>query len=93
MSTNPNSMDQSSTGGAQFSSEGLYDSSDLQEDTSLKVQLGEHLDRDTRRSLAGGEGMPTNAIMSFVKRNPIPLALAAGGLIWLLTSGSRRFRR
>lgn len=71
---------------------GLYSSTDTQEDSSLRVQLGEHLDPSTRGALESGPTtMTPNAIMDFVKRNPVPLALAAGGLLWLLTS--RRWRR
>jgi len=95
MSWNPNATDRSANS-TQFGDAGLYDPTNTQEDSSLKVQLGEHLDPQTRSSLESGQSPMTGSLdsmMQFVKRNPIPLALAAGGLVWLLMSGSRRFRR
>jgi len=83
-----------------FGGEGLYDSpEDIAEATAesgpLTATLGEHLDSSTLNALQGDDqstteqsGMQQTARSWFdvVKRNPIPIALALGGIAWLVAS-------
>ena len=56
------------------------------EDASLKVPITEHLDSETKESLADEQG----SVWDFAKRNHVPTLLAVGGIVWLLTALVRR---
>lgn len=81
---------------ADFGNDGLYRSPASEEAAPLKVQLGEHLDSVTKRSLQGTRiskgdfGSEGHSFSSFLKRYPLPLLLTLGGAIWLWTSRSGR---
>lgn len=70
-----------------FGGEGLYESTGMEQESSLKVRLGDHLDSVTRGSLQMAQRSSSSAF-DFIRSNPIPVLLAIGGLVWLL--GSRR---
>jgi hypothetical protein len=72
-----------------FGGEGLYESSGVEEESSLKVQLGDQLDEITRRSLQATQ-RSAGSMLDVVRSNPIPVLLAVGGLVWLLASRNRR---
>ena len=67
----------------------LYDSADASDSTTLKVQLGEHLDSATRRSLQVAQRSSSSAL-DFLRRNPVPLLIAVGSLVWLVAARNRR---
>jgi hypothetical protein len=70
--------------------EGLYESTGMEQESSLKVRLGDHLDSVTRESMQMAQRSSSSAL-DFVRSNPIPVLLALGGLVWLLASRRRRF--
>jgi hypothetical protein len=72
-----------------FGGNDLSDSANAGDQTTLKVQLGEHLDSATRRSLQVAQRSSRSA-SDFLTRNPIPLLIALGGLVWLIAARSRR---
>jgi hypothetical protein len=81
----------------QFGGDGLYDStgavehSDAEQGTSLKVQLGEHLDGATRGSLQAAEGS-ASSIFEFARRHPISILVAVGGIAAIFAALNRRGR-
>lgn len=76
-----------------FGADSLYESTpdapETGEDASLKVPLTEHLDSETKQSLEGKQG-PQSSIWDFAKRKHVPILLAVGGIVWLLTALVRR---
>lgn len=89
MSSNP--PDSQRSRNSTHAGNGSYGSTPTQGAEPLKVQLGEHLDSATRRSLQSAQ-RPGSSMFEIAKRNPVPLLLAVGGLVWMLTS-LRGFRR
>ncbi len=72
-----------------FGGEGLYESTGTEEATSLKVRLGDHLDSMTQGSLQVAR-RSTGPMVDVLKQNPLAVALAVAGFVWLLTSQRRR---
>lgn len=72
-----------------FGGEGLYESTGMEEESSLKVRLGEQLDSATRRSLQMAQSS-TNSAVEFVRRNPVPVVLAIAGVALLVAAMSWR---
>jgi hypothetical protein len=87
MSSTPNPPDRPHDP-TRFGGEGLYESTGMEQETSLKVRLGDHLDSVTRESMQMAQRSSTSTL-DFVRSNPIPVLLAVGGLVWLLASRRR----
>ena len=75
-----------------FGGEGLYDESAVQEAEPLKAPLGEQIDQATRQSIQA-VNRTGQTLWNTVRRNPIPVALALGGLAYLFVSMARRSTR
>ena len=88
MSSTPNPPDRPHNP-THFGGEGLYESTGMEQESSLKVRLGDHLDSVTRGSLQMAQRSSTSTL-DFIRSNPIPVLLAVGGLAWLLASRRRR---
>ena len=88
MSSTPNPPDRPHNP-THFGGEGLYESTGMEQESSLKVRLGDHLDSVTRGSLQRAQRSGTSTL-DFIRSNPIPVLLAVGGLAWLLASRRRR---
>lgn len=88
MSPTPNPPERPSNA-AHLEGEGLYDSTGMEQESSLKVRLGDHLDSFTRGALQTSQRGNTSAL-GFIRSNPIPVLLAVGGLVWLFASRRRR---
>ena len=87
MSSTPNPPDRPHDP-THFGGEGLYESTGMEQESSLKVQLGDHLDSITRESMQMAPRSSTSTL-DFIRSNPIPVLLAVGGLVWLLASRRR----
>jgi hypothetical protein len=87
MSSNPSDLERPHNP-THFGGEGLYDSAEVESDSSLKVSLGDHLDPSTRRSLAseqrGGFAVSSGGV------NRLPLFLALGSAACLVAYVARR---
>ena len=75
--------------------DGQYDGTVLQDDTSLKAQLKDHLDSATTRSLQSSK-RSLNTMRDAVERNPksaglalVGVAALVGASVWLLRSMGR----
>ena len=88
MSSTPNPPDRPDNP-THFGGEGLYESTGMEQESSLKVRLGDHLDSVTRGSLQMAQRSSTSTL-DFIRSNPIPVLLAVGGLAWLLASRRSR---
>ena len=94
---------------SQFGSDGSYDSSANEQDASLRVQLGEHLDARTRDDLMSDELIrermdrtigdslqslerSAHSVIEYVKKNPLPVIAAVGGIAAVFAALSRRRR-
>jgi hypothetical protein len=62
-------------------------------EATLNVTLGDHSDPATGQSLAGELQQATdrsrNLVFDLVRRNPIPVAIALAGLVWMMASRRR----
>jgi hypothetical protein len=87
MSSTPNPPDRPHDP-THFGGEGLYESTGMEQESSLKVRLGDHLDSITQESMQMAQ-RSSNSTMDFIRSNPIPVLLAVGGLVWLLASRRR----
>jgi hypothetical protein len=70
----------------------LYDSSGVEEATSLTVQGEGQLDESSRQSLAALQ-RSANSIFDYVRRNPVRVAIGVAGVAALLAAWSRRANR
>ncbi len=108
MSSTPDSFERSQSPN-QFDGDGLYASSSDQ-DSSLRVQLGEHLDERTRDEMTGDELIrerldrtigdslqslerSAHSMIEYVKKNPLPVIAAVGGIAAIFAALSSRRRR
>ena len=92
-----------------FSGDGSYESMG-DEDSSLRVQLSEHLDERTRDDITGDELIrermdrviddslsslerSAHSAIEYVKKNPLPVIAAIGGIAAVFAALSSRRRR
>ncbi len=76
----------------QYGGDGSYDSAGIKTVSSLRVRLGEHLDRASRESLDDWQ-TASNSLLSYVRRNPLAAALAIGAIALAVTTLTRRANR
>jgi hypothetical protein len=88
MSSTPNPPDRPHDP-THFGGEGSYESTGMEQESSLKVRLSDHLDRVTRGSMQMAQRSSTSTL-DFIRSNPIPMLLAVAGLVWLLASRRSR---
>jgi hypothetical protein len=101
---------ESPSNSTQFGGDGSYASSEDEHDSSLRVQLGEHLDARARDDLTSDELIrerldrtigdslqslerSAHSVIEYVKKNPLPVIAAVGGIAAVLAALSSRRRR
>lgn len=92
-----------------FGGDDSFESRHSEQDSSLRVQLGEHLDAGTRDDLTRDELIrerldrtideslqrlerSAHSVIEYVKKNPLPVLAAVGGVVAVLAALSRRRR-
>jgi hypothetical protein len=76
----------------QYGGDGSYDSAGVEKVSSLRVRLGEQLDRASRESLDDWQNS-SNSLLNYVRRNPLAAALAIGAIALAVTTLTRRANR
>ena len=91
MSSTPNFSD-SPHNPTQLGDAGLYDSTGVEQETSLSTAVEEQPDSTSRESLEALQ-RSANSIFDYVRRNPVRVAIGVAGVAALLAAWSKRADR